>query len=307
MLAHVRVALAAEILGALLMLPAFCSAFGSEGIWMSVFHSVSAFCNAGFDIMGNKTGMFSSLTFFCGKLGVVLPISGLIIIGGIGFLTWDDMFRNKFRLNQYSMQSKVILFSTSLLILTPLMLFFFSDFADLSLKERFCAALFHAVTPRTAGFNTLEISSLSSTGRALTVILMLIGGSPGSTAGGLKTTTAAVLFANAAAVVRRRKNPRLFNRRIDEDTVKSASTLLIVYLFLALAGAFAISVVEGLPFEPCIFETASAIGTVGLSMGMTPELGLISRFVLTGLMFFGRVGALTFLYAVNSCGYETSQ
>ncbi len=303
-----RVALAAELLGALLMLPAFCSAFGSEGIWMSVFHSVSAFCNAGFDIMGSKTGAFSSLTFFCGNLGVVLPVSGLIVIGGIGFLTWDDMFRNKFRLNQYSMQSKVVLSSAALLILIPMTLFFFSDFSDLSLKERFCAALFQAVTPRTAGFNTVEISRLSSTGRALTVVLMLIGGSPGSTAGGVKTTTVAVLLANAAAVIRRRKNPRLFNRRIDEDTVKSAATLLIVYLFLALAGAFAISIVEGLPFEACIFETVSAIGTVGLSVGVTPGLGLISRFILTGLMFFGRVGALTFLYAaVNSCGYETSQ
>lgn len=303
-----RVALAAETLGALLLLPAFCSAFGSEGIWLSVFHSVSAFCNAGFDIMGRKTGTFSSLTFFSGKFGVVLPISCLIIIGGIGFVTWDDVSRNKFRLSQYSMQSKVILSTTALLILGPMALFFFSDFSALSLKERFCAALFHAVTPRTAGFNTVEMSSLSSTGRALTVVLMLIGGSPGSTAGGVKNTTAAVLVANAAAVIRRRKNPRLFNRRINEDTVKSASTLLIIYLFLALAGAFAISIVEGLPFEPCIFEAASAIGTVGMSMGVTPVLGLISRFILTGLMFFGRVGALTFLYAaVNRCGYEAQR
>ena len=303
-----RVALAAELLGALLMLPSFCSAFGTDGIWMSVFHSVSSFCNAGFDVMGDKTGTFSSLTFFRGNPGVVLPVSGLIVFGGIGFLTWDDVFRNKFRLNKYSMQSKVILSSTALLILIPMVIFYLNDFSDMGMKDRFCAALFQAVTPRTAGFNTVEMSSLSSAGRALTVILMLIGGSPGSTAGGVKTTTAAVLLANAAAVVRRRKNTRLFNRRIDEDTVKCASTLLILYLFMAMTGAFVISVAEGLPFEPCIFETASAIGTVGLSMGVTPELGLISRSVLMGLMFFGRVGAMTVLYAaVNNRGFEMSQ
>ena len=303
-----RVALAAELLGTLLMLPAFCSAFGSAGIWMSVFHSVSAFCNAGFDVMGNKTGAFSSLTFFRGNPGVVFPVSLLIVIGGIGFLTWDDVSRNRFCIKKYSMQSKVILTTTALLILIPAAIFFFNDFSDLGLKERFFAALFQAVTPRTAGFNTVEMSSLSSAGRAITVVLMLIGGSPGSTAGGLKITTAAVLLANADAVVRRRKNPRLFNRRIDEETVRCASTLLILYLFLALAGAFVISVTERLPFESCIFETASAIGTVGLSMGMTPGLGFISRIVLIGLMFFGRVGAMTLLYAaVNSCGIETAQ
>ena len=303
-----RVALTAELLGALLMLPEFCPVFGVQGIWMSVFHSVSAFCNAGFDVMGNKTGAFSSLTYFRGNFGVVLPISALIIFGGIGFLTWDDLSRNKFRLNKYSMQSKVILSATVLLILIPTAIFFYNDFSDLGLKDRFCAALFQAVTPRTAGFNTVEMSSLSSAGRALTVVLMLIGGSPGSTAGGVKITTVAVLLSNAAAVVKRRKNARLFNRRIDEDTVNCASTLLILYLLLALAGAFVISFAEGLPFEPCIFETASAIGTVGLSMGVTPELGLISRFVLMGLMFFGRVGAMTFLYAaINSCGFETSK
>ena len=140
------------------------------------------------------------------------------------------------------------------------------------------------------------------------MILMFIGGAPGSTAGGVKITTAAVLAANTAAVVRRRKDPRLFGRRIDEDTVKCASTLLVLYLFLALSGAFLISMVERLPFEPCIFESVSAIGTVGLSMGLTPGLGNLSRAILMGLMFFGRAGALTLLYAaVSSSGIETAR
>ena len=142
----------------------------------------------------------------------------------------------------------------------------------------------------------------------MTVVLMLIGGSPGSTAGGIKTTTISVLLANTDAVVRRRKSPRLFGRRIDEDTVRCASTLLTLYLFLVLAGAFIISAAEGIPFETCLFETTSAIGTVGLSLGITPELGLISRAVLVGLMFFGRVGGLTLLYAaVGNRPTETAQ
>ena len=164
------------------------------------------------------------------------------------------------------------------------------------------------MTPRTAGFNTVDLNRLTSASRAMTVVLMLVGGAPGSTAGGVKTTTVAVLLSNAVAVIRRRKDPRLFNRRIDEDTVKCASTLLMLYLFLTLLGAFVLSVAEGLPFETCLFETASAIGTVGLSLGITPALGLLSRGVLVGLMFFGRAGALTLLFAaVNSIEPQVAQ
>lgn len=293
-------ALTSELLGTLLMLPAFCSAFGTSGIWMSVFHSVSAFCNAGFDVMGARSGEFSSLAFFSGSFAVVIPVSLLIMTGGIGFLTWEDLVRHRHHFRKYSMQSKVILTATALLILIPAAVFFFFDFSDMEWRERLCVSLFHAVTPRTAGFSTVEMDRLSSAGRAMTVVLMLIGGAPGSTAGGVKITTVAVLAANAAAVIRRRKSPQLFGRRIDEDTEKCASTLLILYLFLVLAGAFVISAAEGLPFGPCIFETASAIGTVGLSMGITPALGHLSRAVLIGLMFFGRVGGLTLLFAVVS-------
>ncbi len=295
-----RVALVAELSGALLMLPAFLPLYGRAGIWMALFHSVSAFCNAGFDVMGAYTGPYSSLTSFSARAGIVLPVTLLIVVGGIGFLTWDDMAKHRFRLRRYRMQSKVILTATALLVL--------NDFSDFGLKERALAALFHAVTPRTAGFNTVDLNRLTSASRAMTVVLMLVGGAPGSTAGGVKTTTAAVLLANATAVIRRRKDPRLFNRRIDEDTVKSASTLLMLYLLLALLGAFIISAGEGLAFETCLFETASAIGTVGLSLGITPALGLLSRGVLVGLMFFGRAGALTLLFATfNSAGAPAAQ
>lgn len=303
-----RLALLAELLGTLLMLPTFLSLYGQSGIWMALFHSVSAFCNAGFDVMGTHTGAFSSLTAFGSQAGVILPVTLLIITGGIGFLTWDDIVKHRLRFKQYRMQSKVILTATALLVLLPGLVLFLTDFSDLRPKERALTALFHAVTPRTAGFNTVDLSRLSSASRAMTVVLMLVGGAPGSTAGGVKTTTAAVLLANATAVIRRRKDPRLFNRRIDGDTVKSASTLLMLYLLLALLGAFVISAREGLSFETCLFETASAIGTVGLSLGITPALGLLSRGVLVGLMFFGRAGALTLLFAaVNSIEPQVAQ
>lgn len=302
-----KAALVTELFGALLMMPTFCSAYGSSGIWMSVFHSVSAFCNAGFDIMGSRTGEFASLTALRSSFAIVIPICLLIVTGGIGFLTWDDIAKHRFHFKKYRMQSKVILTATALLVLVPAVIFFFNDFSGHELKERFCVSLFQAVTPRTAGFNTADMNSLTSVGRAMTVVLMLIGGSPGSTAGGVKTTTIAVLAANAAAVVRRRKNTRLFSRRISEDTVRSASTLLILYLFLVLTGAFIISVADGFSFESCLFETASAIGTVGLSLGITPSLGLLSRAVLIGLMFFGRVGGLTLLYAAVSNRAEAAQ
>ena len=303
-----RVALVSELAGAAAMLPAFCREFGLYGIWMALFHSVSAFCNAGFDVMGDKTGMFSSLTHFGGSPGIVIPVCLLVILGGIGFLTWDDAAANGFRLKRYRMQSKIVLTATAVLILVPAAVFFFNDFSSYGMKERLCLSVFQAVTPRTAGFNTADLSSLSGTGRALMTILMLIGGSPGSTAGGMKTTTAAVLLANSAAVIRRRKSPRLFGRRIEEQAVKSAATLLVMYLFLSLAGAFLISAVEGLPFSLCFFETCSAIGTVGLSLGITPALGLLSHLVLVVLMFWGRVGGLTLLFAaVGGSGAEVAQ
>ncbi len=303
-----RVALLAELLGTLLMLPAFLSLYGRSGIWMALFHSVSAFCNAGFDMMGAHTGPFSSLTALGNRAGIVLPVTLLIITGGIGFLTWDDMVKHRFRFKRYRMQSKVILTATALLLFVPAAVFFFSDFAGFGGKERVLASLFQAVTPRTAGFNTVDMNRLTSAGRAMTVVLMLVGGAPGSTAGGVKTTTVAVLLSNAAAVIRRRKHPQLFNRRIDEDTVKCASTLMMLYLFLVLLGAFIISAKEGLAFETCLFETASAIGTVGLSLGITPTLSLLSRSVLVGLMFFGRTGALTLLFAtVNNTGPQVAQ
>ncbi|MCR5006552.1 MAG: Trk family potassium uptake protein [Clostridiales bacterium] len=302
------VVFAIEVLGAIVMMPIFCDAYGASGIWMSVFHSVSAFCNAGFDVMGGRTGKYSSLTAFSANAGIVLPICLLIIIGGIGFYTWQDMVDNRLHFKKYRMQSKVIITTTLILILVPAVLFFLHDFAAYPLKERLSLSFFQAVTPRTAGFNTADLSLMTGTGRTLMIALMLIGGSPGSTAGGIKTTTIAVLVANAAAIIRRKKSVKMFGRRIEDSNVKTAATLLTLYLFFAITGACIISTVEDLPVASCLFETVSAIGTVGLSLGLTPGLGLVSHIILILLMFFGRVGGLTLLFAaVNSNGVEVSQ
>ena len=303
-----KVTFITELIGAVIMLPVFCKAFGPSGIWMSLFHSVSAFCNAGFDVMGDKAGAFSSLTYFSNNFWIVIPVCLLIIIGGIGFLTWDDITAHRFHFKKYRMQSKAVLTAAAVLIIVPAAVFFFSDFSAYPMKDRICLSFFQAVTPRTAGFNTADTASMTSAGHAMTVSLMLIGGAPGSTAGGMKTTTLAVLLANSVAVIRRRKSASLFGRRIEERTIKCASTLLTMYLSFTVIGAFIISATDNIPFSHCIFETASAIGTVGLSLGITPSLGLISRGVLVVLMFFGRVGGLTLMFAaIGNSGTEAAQ
>lgn len=267
---------------------------------MAVFHSVSAFCNAGFDLMGNRTGQYSSLTSFAGSGYVTLVICLLIMIGGIGFLTWKDIAVKKTRFKEYSMQTKVILVTTAILIVIPAVFFFFSDFANEPLKDRICMSVFQAVTPRTAGFNTADLNKMSDAGRSVMMLLMLIGGSPGSTAGGMKTTTIAVLFANAIAVFRKRQNANCYGRRIDDSTVKNASAILFMYVFFSMLSAIIISITDGISMQMGMFETFSAIGTVGLTLGITPTLSAVSRFVLILLMFFGRVGGLTIIYAAFS-------
>ncbi len=303
-----KVVFIAELAGAIIMMPVFVKEYGTVGIWMAVFHSVSALCNAGFDIMGSRTGTFSSLSFFAGNPIIVLTICVLIIFGGIGFLTWDDMVTHRLHIRKYRMQSKVILTTTLLLILVPAVIFFFGEFGSHPLNERIWLSLFQSVTPRTAGFNTADYGLISGPGRTLTIVLMMIGGSPGSTAGGIKTTSLAVMFANARAVFYRKKSATLFGRRLEECSVKNASTLLMIYLVLSIAGASVISAIENVAMGDAIFETVSAIGTVGLSLGLTPTLGMVSHIILILLMFLGRVGGMTLMYAaISTRNAEVSQ
>ena len=289
-----------ELIGALIMLPVFCSDFGVRGIWMAVFHSVSAFCNAGFDIMGTPEAPFASLTYYMAHPVINVVIILLIVIGGIGFLTWEDVYTHKLHFKSYRMQSKVIFLVTGLLILIPAVLFFFFEFSDMPLNERIFASLFQSVTPRTAGFNTADLAAMSPMGQGVITVLMLIGGSPGSTAGGMKTTTIAVLFANVIAVFRRKEETQFFGRRVDNAAVRSAATILMMYITLFFSGAIAISTIEGIPFGECVFETASAVGTAGLTLGITTSLGIASQIILMVLMFLGRVGGLTVIFATIS-------
>ena len=286
-----------EIIGALIMLPVFCTDYGAEGIWMAVFHSVSAFCNAGFDIMGTKSGEFTSLTHYSAQPVINITIMLLIIVGGIGFLVWEDICKHKWRIREYRTQSKLVLIVTAALIVFPAVYFFFFECGDLPVGERILASLFQSVTPRTAGFNTINLTAISDTGLYLMIILMLIGGSPGSTAGGMKTTTIAVLFSSAFSVFRKKDNAEVMKRRIDDETVKTASAVFLMYITLFLVGGMAISTIENLPITSCLYETASAVGTVGLTLGITPTLGSASKMILIMSMFFGRVGGLTLIYA----------
>lgn len=295
-----KTTLCIELIGALLLFPVFCRDFGVlKGIWYSVFHSISAFCNAGFDLMGTREP-FSSLSSYATQPVVNITIMLLIMTGGIGFLTWADIRKNKWHLRKYRMQSKVILSVTTLLILLPTIYFFFCEFSDFPIKERIWYSLFQAVTPRTAGFNTADLTKFSEVGIMVTIVLMIIGGSPGSTAGGMKTTTAAVLLSSALSVFRKKKHTQFFKRRIPDDIIRNAATIFLMYLVLFVSGGMIISYTEKIPLVTSLFETASAIGTVGLSLGITPELGTLSHLILICLMFFGRVGGLTLIFAALS-------
>ncbi len=289
-----------ELLGAAAMAPSFCRIFGlGKGLWYALFHSISAFCNAGFDLMGSKQP-YSSLTFFARSPVINLTIMALIILGGIGFMTWDDVRTNHFRFRKYRMQSKVILTVTAGLILFPALYFFFFEFSGIPLGERTLLSLFQSVTPRTAGFNTADLTALSETGTALIILLMLIGGSPGSTAGGMKTTTLALLISTAISVFRHREHAHFFGRRIDDETIRNMVAVLMMYVLLFLGGGLIISRLEGLPLLSCLFETASAVATVGLTLGITSDLGMVSRGILILLMYIGRVGGLTLIFAALS-------
>lgn len=296
----IKTTLIIEAIGAIAMAPVFCRDFGIlKGLWYALFHSVSAFCNAGFDLLG-ASAKFSSLTSYSTQPIITFSVMALIIIGGIGFLTWEDIKENRWHIKKYRMQSKVIITVTCWLIVLPALYFFFCEFKDLPFGNRAMVSLFQAVTPRTAGFNTADLTLLSETGQMLIIILMLIGGSPGSTAGGMKTTTIAVLLSSSLSVFRKNKYTHFYGRRIPEDTVRNAATIMLMYIVLFLSGGMVISHIENISLISALFETASAIGTVGLSLGITSKLGIVSQIILIVLMFLGRVGGLTLIFATLS-------
>ena len=302
-----KTAAAMEAAGAALLALRFCPSMGWKGLWYAVFHSVSAFCNAGFDLMGTDSGPCSSMTAYTADALVNLALILLIALGGIGFMTWQDFREHKWHVRAMRLQTKVVLSTTAILLAGGFLYFYFYEFQqpqwlELGVGERFWAALFQTVTPRTAGFNTVELSKMTQPSQLVTVFLMLVGGSPGSTAGGFKTTTLAVLLLTTAAVFRRRDTAHCFGRRLQDEAVHSATALLMLYLLLAMTGGILICCIDGIPLMGALFESASAVATVGLSLGYTGGLSAASRLILIFLMYFGRVGGLTVIYAVTAKG-----
>ncbi len=287
-----------EGIGAALLSIRFIPMFGvGRGIWYGVFHSISAFCNAGFDLMG-RFEQYSSLTRVYDDPLINFTIMGLILVGGLGFVVWDDIVNNRFRIKRYSLHSKVVLIMTVVLtaIGTILFLIFERDnlFAGMSPGQSFMSAMFAAVTPRTAGFNTTDLGGMTQAGKLLTCLLMFIGGNSGSTAGGIKTTTVIVMGAYILSNLTRSPGVHILKRRIGDENIKMASMVFGLNITLIISALLIISACQALPMDDLLLEVFSAMGTVGLSAGLTRALLPVSRIVLMLLMFAGRVGTVTF-------------
>ena len=287
-----------ELFFASLLATQFIPEFGvKRGLWYSIFHSVSAFCNAGFDLMGIKEP-FSSLSDYVGNPLINISIMSLILLGGLGFVTWQDIAKNKGNFHRYRLQSKIILSTTIFLVLLPALFYFFLEFREMPIGSRILASLFTAVTPRTAGFNTVDFSKFSDSGIFLQILLMLVGAAPGSTGGGMKMTTMTVLFLTSVAIFRNNSRTEAFGRTIPGEVIRNATTIAFMYISLCVLSGMFISLHEHLPLLTTCFETASAIATVGLTLGITPKLSPVSHMVLIFLMYIGRVGGLCLIYAV---------
>lgn len=294
-----------ELLGTILLAFDFCPRFGFfKGLWFSLFHSVSAFCNAGFDLMGGG-GDFSSLTHLAADVYACIVISVLIVVGGLGFFVWRDLIDCRFKFNRFRLQTKVVVvISLSLIFGGAVVLYLVEMKASggrgNSVFAQAGGALFQSISARTAGFNTIDLAQMTHSGLFIMILLMVIGGSPGSTAGGMKTTTFAVLISSVISTFKRRKSAEMFGRRLDESTTRLAMCVFVLYILLSTGVAVVIATIEDIPFVNALFESVSAVATVGLTTGITPSLGAVSSVLLILLMLFGRVGSLTMLFAISS-------
>ena len=291
-----------EFIGAFIMCFSFVPVYGwGLGIWQAVFTSVSAFCNAGFTITDANGTL--SLCAFVGDPVISLTVVLLIIIGGIGFFVWGDIVKNGIHVTKYTLHTKIVLTATAVLVFVGWLLFALIEWnnpdtiGNESVGTKLLATLFMSVTPRTAGFNNVDYANMSAAGILLSDMLMFVGGSPGSTAGGVKTTTIVVFLLSAISVARRKDEVHLFKRRFEKDAAVQACAVVCLYLFLIVASCIIILAAEGDAFtlEEVSFEVLSAVNTVGLSMGITAKLGIVSKLVLMLLMTLGRVGGFTFI------------
>jgi len=291
-----------ELMGGLLLSTQFIPEFGlAKGIYYSIWHSISAFCNAGFDLIGG----FSSLTGYSENIVIILTIGSLIAVGGLGFIVWSEIYNYK-GLKKMSTHSKLVILMTTILIFGGALLMFLFEFKNpstlqpLSIKGKIINAWFASVTPRTAGFNSIPTDGMTTAGKFLTIILMFIGGSPGSTAGGIKTSTFGVLVMTVISVIKGREDTEIFKKRIPRDIVYKSLAVIIVGLLLVITVTMLLSITEiGASFEYLLYEVTSAFGTVGLTLGLTTKLTSIGKILLALTMYCGRVGPLTVVLALT--------
>jgi trk system potassium uptake protein TrkH len=280
--------------GAVLLATRFIPRFGVvKGIWFSVFHSVSAFCNAGFDLIGG----YNSFVDYKGDVIINFTICSLIIVGGIGFFVWSDLLKNKFKFKKYRLHTKMVLTCTIVLVFVGATAFFFLErngsLEGLSVGEKITSSIFQSVTMRTAGFNTVDLAKLTDGGALLCCFLMFIGGNPGSTAGGMKTTTFFILILASITSARRKKEVFVFRRKIDKNDVLTATSVGVLYLLIAFTALVAVCALEPFSMKEILFEVVSAENTVGVTMGITRDFCVASKIILMVLMFIGRIGGLT--------------
>ena len=273
-----------------------------DAIFSGIFHSISAFCNAGFDLMG-RFKKFSSLTLYVSDPTVNITIMSLIVLGGIGFIVWNDFLTNKFNFRAYSLHSKIVLTATFFLIFGGGLWFYIIEqnhaLLGLDLKGKIFGSLFLSITPRTCGFVTTDCAAMSEGGALLTMLLMLIGGSPGSTAGGIKTTTFVILLFSVFAAAKGSQSVSIFKRKIDDSSLKQATSIFIMYVSLIfLATMFICAMHPDFSLKAVLFEVFSAMNTVGNSMGITSSLNTASKLIISFLMYCGRIGALTFALVI---------
>ena len=283
--------------GALLLAIRFVPLFGwGEGLYYAVFHAISAFCNAGFDLMGIYEPFCSFVPFGSDAL-ISLTLCALILIGGIGFFVWNDIKLNGLKWKKYALHTKLTLSGTLVLTALGTALLFLSEPGE-GVLDRLLKALFGSVTARTAGFNTTDTAQMTPGGMMVTTLLMFIGGGTGSTAGGIKITTAAVLLLYAISGYRGGDRINVYRRSVDDGALKKAVLVCLTNFLLAFFGAFIICASQGLALSDVLFEAFSAIGTVGMSTGVTRSLNGVSRYVVIFLMYLGRVGSISFALAL---------
>lgn len=292
-----------EGLGAFIISSKFIPRVGFwEGLWYGVFHSVSAFCNAGFDLMG-KFNPGSSLMDFTGDPILLTTIMTLITTGGIGFIVWGDIIDHRWHFRKYALHSKIMLTFTVLLILLGTLAFYLVEgnnaFGDMSQGEKALNSFFASVSPRTAGFASVDYADMSTAGRFLTMFLMFIGAGPGSTGGGIKLTTFATLLLSMYSYAKHYNDLSIFKRRLPAEAQRKAFSSIASYLMAVLLCTFCLLVANpAFTAESCLFESLSAMGTVGLTMGITPDLGVFSKLCLIVLMYCGRLGSIAVAMAI---------